>query len=280
MKEELCKEKSNFLKFLYGSILGRMLLKIFVNPIISKIIGIYMNSRFSRNMIVKFVKENNINLKEYEEKEYKSFNEFFTRKIKLEYRQIDMNEESFISPCDSKLLAYKIDEESTFQIKNSIYTVGEIINNEYIAKKYINGYCLIFRLCVDNYHRYCYIDDGVKTDNFHIKGKLHTVRPIASEFYKVYSRNSREYTLLHTKNFGTVIQTEIGAIGVGKINNFHREGKFKKGMEKGTFEYGGSTIVLFVEQDRIKILDEIIENSNKGIETPVKIGEKIAEKLN
>ena len=51
-------------------------------------------------------------------------------------------------------------------------------------------------------------------------------------------------------------------------------------MEKGTFEYGGSTIVLFVEQDRIKILDEIIENSNKGIETPVKIGEKIAEKLN
>ena len=50
------------------------------------------------------------------------------------------------------------------------------------------------------------------------------------------------------------------------------------GEEKGYFEYGGSTIVLLFEKDKITLDEEIINNSLNGFETYVKYGEKIGEK--
>lgn len=138
---------------------------------------------------------------------------------------------------------------------------------------------MIFRLCVDDYHRYCYIDNGIQTDNVHIKGELHTVNPIALEKYNIYKRNSREFTILHTDNFGDVVQIEVGAMLVGRIKNHHRNVyRFRKGEEKGMFEYGGSTVVLLFEKDMIEVNSGILENSAKGLETIVKYGAKIGRK--
>ena len=109
---------------------------------------------------IEYLKKNNIDLNEYEKKKYKSYNDFFTRKIKEEHRKIDMNKNNLIAPCDSKLTAYKINDDSVFKIKNSYYKVEDLLKNKSLAKKYKDGYCLIFRLCVDDYHRYCYIDNG------------------------------------------------------------------------------------------------------------------------
>lgn len=132
------------------------------------------------------------------------------------------------------------------------------------------------RLCVDDYHRYCYIDDGTKEENIFIPGVLHTVNPIALENYKIYSQNQREYTIMHTKNFGDVIQIEVGAMMVGKIVNYDGKTDIKRGEEKGKFLYGGSTIILLLNQN-IKIDDDIIKNTQDGAETIVKMGEKIGE---
>ena len=78
-----------------------------------------------------------------------------------------------------------------------------------------------------------------------------------------------------TDNFGEIIYIEVGALLVGKINNCNKN-NYNKGDEKGYFELGGSTIVILTS-DKIKIDDDIIEYSNKGIETKVKYGEKIGE---
>ena len=137
---------------------------------------------------------------------------------------------------------------------------------------------MIFRLCVDDYHRYCYIDDGEKEKNTFIKGVLYTVRPVALENYNIYKENSREYTILHTDNFGDVVHIEVGATIVGRIKNHHQEYKFTKGEEKGMFEFGGSTIVLLLEKDKVNIDKEILDNTKDGFETIVKIGEKIGTK--
>ena len=96
--------------------------------------------------------------------------------------------------------------------------------------------------------------------------------------YNFYKTNNREYTILNTDNFGLVVFVEVGAMGIGKIKNHHEEYKFKKGEEKGYFEFGGSTIVLLVKKNILKIDDDIINNSNHGIETIVKYGERIAKK--
>ena len=266
---------NGYLVFLYRNFFGRLLLKILTRPTISKIAGWVMDSRISTIAIKRFISKNNINIEEYEDKKYKSYNDFFTRKIKDECRQIDMDKKSLIAPCDSKLTVYKINDNSIFSIKNSYYKVEDLLKSKRLAKKYKDGYCLIFRLSVDDYHRYCYIDNGTKSANTSIKGVLHTVRPIALEKYNIYKENSREYTMLKTDNFGDVIQIEVGATLIGRIKNHHQEYKFSKGEEKGMFLFGGSTIVLLIEKDKVKIDEEILKNTKDGYETIVKIGEKI-----
>ena len=70
---------------------------------------------------------------------------------------------------------------------------------------------------------------------------------------------------------------EVGALLVGRIVNHHRKFKVFRGQEKGYFEFGGSTVVLLVKKDTVKIDADILENSAQGIETVVKYGEKIGE---
>ena len=266
-------KESKLLKFLYKTFIGRCLLKILTNPTISKLVGKLLETKLSTILIKNAIKKNDINILEYENKKYKSFNDFFVRKKKE--LVIDKNISNFISPCDSSLLVYKIKEGSRFEIKNSIYTVSNLIGDTNKAKEFENGYCLIFRLRTKDYHRYCYIDNGEKSKNTFIKGILHTVRPIAFENYKVFQTNSREWTLLRTENFDEIIQIEVGALLVGKIINYHQEHKFKKGEEKGRFEYGGSTIVVLIKKDKVIIDAEILKNSENDVETPVRIGQKI-----
>lgn len=269
-------DESKCVIFLYNTFLGRCLIKLISMPFVSKIVGSFLNTTLSKFKIKSFVSKNKIDLNLYEDKDYSSFNDFFTRKIKK--LDIDMNDKSFISPCDSKLSVYKINEDSVFDIKGSYYKVSDLLNNDKIYKKFIDGYALIFRLEATDYHRYIYIDDCNHDGSVYIKGELNTVRPIALEHYNIYKRNAREYTLLHTKNFGDVMQVEVGALLVGKINNFHESGGYKRGEEKGMFEFGGSTIVLLLEKDKVIIDKDILDNTLNNIETVVKCGEKIGKK--
>lgn len=267
------------LELLYRTTGGRLLLKVLTMPVISKTAGAFLDSPLSTFLIKPFIEKSGVNLSEYRRKNYKSFNDFFTRQIRPELRPIDFTENAVISPCDSKLTVYEINNKSIFKIKDSYYRIVDLLRNNFISRRYKGGYCMIFRLCVDDYHRYCYIDNGIKTDNVFIKGEFHTVNPIALEKYNIYKRNSREYTILHTENFGDVVQIEVGAMLVGRIKNHHWNMHcFAKGEEKGMFEYGGSTIVLLFEKDTISVDSNILANSAQGIETVVKYGEKIGIK--
>lgn len=270
-------EKQNILlKKLYGTVCGRVILKALTAPAVSKAAGVFMDSWLSVPLIKRFIKSSGIDTSQYVMKKFRSYNEFFTRRVKRGMRPIDRMPSHFISPCDSKLTVYKIGKSSVFRIKGSRYRVSDLIQNDFLAKRYEGGYCMIFRLEVDDYHRYCYIDSGTKTENTFINGELHTVNPIALEHYNIYKRNCREYTVLHTENFGDVVQVEVGAMMVGRIVNRHGAAEVVRGEEKGKFEFGGSTIVLLVQDDMIRIDDDILRNSAENIETVVKYGEKVA----
>ena len=272
------KGQAKSLSFLYTTKFGRTCLKFLVKPSVSKISGRFLNTHISSLMIKNFVKKNNIDMSEYEQRKFCSYNDFFTRKVLDDKRSIDMDKKAFISPCDAKLTVYSIDAASTFNIKDSYYTVKDLLGGNELYKEYQNGLCLIFRLAVDDYHRYCYIDNGTKTSNTFINGELHTVQPIALNNYNIYKRNCREYTILHTENFGDVVQIEVDALLVGKIVNFHNKYSFKKGEEKGMFEFGGSTIVVLVKKNTVNIDEDLINNTEMGLETIVKYGERIGTK--
>lgn len=273
-------DKDSFaVNFLYNSLPGRLLLSLLVRPTVSKFFGYLMDSSPSRWFIRIFIKRNNINMDEYKQVKYKSFNDFFTREIKRELRPFPANEYDLAAPSDGKLTAYPITKDSIFHIKNSAYSVSSLLQNDKLAKEFMNGVCLIFRLEPDDYHRYNYIDDGEILSCQKINGVLHTVRPISQQRYKIYTENAREYTVIQTKNFSKVIQMEVGALLVGRIVNQSVGRTVKRGDEKGMFEFGGSTIVMLFQNNSIRLNDAIYKNTNEDKETIVKMGYRIGEKM-
>ncbi len=269
-------ELSGMQKFLYNTGFGRVILKgLLVRPWVSKLAGWYMDGRLSAMHVSGFIRSNNIDMSDYPERKYRSFNDFFTRTVKDGARPVDNSPQALIAPCDARLSAYEIQPDSSFSIKGGRYTVAGLLRSEELAEQYEGGLCLIFRLAVDNYHRYCYIDSGSKEDNIFLRGCLHTVHPIALQVSDIYKENSREYTVLHTDNFDDVVQVEVGAMMVGRICNNHRHASFVRGEEKGRFEFGGSTIVLLLKKGRVQLDPEFLSNTARGLETAVKMGEAI-----
>ena len=258
------------LEFLYNNAFGRLFLGLAVSPFVSGIYG-RMNSRKSSvKKIPGFIEKQGIDMSEYEEREYESFNDFFTRKIRPEKRPIDMAKNVLISPADSKLLVYEIGDDTRMTVKGREYTADEILAES--AEEFKGGYALVFRLSVDNFHRYCFPDSGKVVQSKKIKGKLHTVSPISKD-HMIYKENSREVSILETDNFGKVAFVEVGALLVGRIVN-HEAGVFEKGQEKGYFEPGGSTVIMFVGRD-IEVDEDIMKQSAAGIETKVRYGERV-----
>lgn len=267
--------QDRFLSLLYGSAFGRILLKPLIRPEISKLAGNFLSTKLSCILIKPFIRNNNIDMTQFENVKYQSYNDFFSRKIREGARSIDTKATHFISPCDSKLTVLPITEDTRFTLKHTNYSVASLLKNGELAREYSGGYAFIFRLTVDDYHRYCYVDDGIKEGNIRIPGKFHTVNPIANDYFPIYKENTREYSILHSKHFGEIIMMEVGALLVGKIVNHHQESKVQRGQEKGFFQFGGSTVVLLTKADKVKVDKDILENSKDGIETIVKYGEKI-----
>ena len=278
-KKNTARKESSTLSFLYNNAFGRLILKLLTARWISKLAGAFLSSRASKFLIKKFVKGNNINLDDYESDNFKCFNDCFCRKIKDGLRPIDTTPKAFISPCDALLSAYRITPDTRLTIKGSIYSIEELVRDKELAAHYADGICLVFRLCVHHYHRYVYFDNGSKGENVFIKGKLHTVRPIALESAPVFKQNCREYTVMDTENFGKATQIEVGAMLVGKIKNHHGAYSFTRGEEKGTFLYGGSTVILLLEKDSAAVNEEFFITTEAGEETEVKMGQLLGKAL-
>lgn len=269
---------SKGLSFLYENLFGRIVLKCLTARWISVVAGKYLDSSMSKRLIPGFIKKNDIDMSQYVETEYPNFNEFFSRRIKPELRPIDENPNHLISPSDGYLSVYRIKDGLVMPIKQSQYAVSDLLKDETLAKEFDGGLCLVFRLCVHHYHRYSFADSGKIISSKYIPGKFHTVRPIALRNLPVFSENSRECTLIESDNFGKMVQTEVGAMLVGKIHN-HKIDTFKRGDEKGCFLYGGSTIVLLLQKDKVELPEWVYDSASDTLEIPVKMGQCIGHKI-
>ena len=271
--------QDKLLKKLYGSVLGRTFLKPLTAPWLSKVAGWFLSTGASRIFIKGFVRKHKIDLTQFESVKYRSYNEFFFRKIRPELRPVDMDPRHFISPCDSKLTVMPITPEGRFMLKHTEYTVASLLKNDQLAEEFTGGYAMVFRLTVDDYHRYCYSVDGEKAPNVFIPGKLHTVNPIANDYFPIYKENSREYTWVENPVFGKVLTVEVGALLVGKIVNHHGQTTVTRGQEKGYFQFGGSTVVVLIKAGKLRLDQELLDNSAAGLETVVRYGEGIGEAM-
>lgn len=267
--------QDRFLGMLYGHAAGRLLLRPMVSPAVSRLGGLFLDSKLSKMMIPAFIRSHAIDMSEFEPKEYSSYNDFFTRRLRPGARCVEEERGIFVSPCDSRLSVCRISQNHVFSVKNTSYTVESLLKSKKLARAYEGGYVWVFRLCVDDYHRYIYVDDGTVGRNVRIPGVFHTVNPAANDQFPIYKENTREYCLVRSDNFGAVIQMEVGAMLVGKIENHPVDGKVKRGQEKGNFAFGGSTVILMTRRGAVRPDRDILRNSAKGIETKVRLGERV-----
>ena len=175
------------------------------------------------------------------------------------------------------------------EIKGNFYSIEKILKApcpEFLK----GGTLLVFRLSLPDYHRYIFPARGKLLRTKKIKGRLDSVRKDAAHF-KAFSENKREISLLELSGMGKILHVEVGAMLVGHIHNHVKvesifdggvnkkrkrktEYRFQAGEEKGYFSLGGSTIVE-VLNDKIVIDDDLLENTKKGLETKLSIGERI-----
>lgn len=271
--------KQDSLHFLYKTELGRAISSSFFNKhLISKLYGRVVKSRQSVSLIQKFIKHYDIDVSEIKNPiaSFKCFNDFFIRELTDTARPIDENPDHLISPADSRLFVFDLAEKNNLPVKGYWYSLETLIKDKKLAKEYAGGWCFIYRLAPADYHRYCYIDNGEQEKVKRLRGVLHSVNPIAISVVKnLLSRNYRELTVLHTENFGKVLHLEVGALLVGKIVQRNAgTHNFRRGEEKGWFEYGGSTIIQIFKKESIVPDSDILEQTQNKVETLVKIGQR------
>lgn len=278
-----CVPGENFLKFLYYNPMGILPLNLVVRKkCLTSFYGKQMDSPNSKDKIEPFVTSHNINMNESKRKieDFKSFNDFFIRELQPSSRPIAMGENILTSPADGKILVFdNLKEPTNFFLKGDEFNLKEFLMDDSLAKKFEGGTLLIIRLAPVDYHRFHFPADGTISESKEISGYYYSVSPYAiRKNFRIYCENKREYSVLSTKNFGNIVMSEIGATMVGGIKQTYIPNSFvKKGDEKGYFYFGGSSCILLFEKGKVTIDRDIIDNSKKGIETKVMMGEKIGQ---
>ncbi len=269
-----------WLVWLYYNPIGELSLKTLVKrKFISSWYGSMMDSPKSADKIKPFVEAYDVDLSIAKKQDFISFNDFFTRELKTEARPVNMDSAVVVSPADGKVLAYEDVSKQDFIVKGYRFNVSEFLQDDGLARKYENGSLLIFRLCPTDYHRFHFPVSGSVSPATQISGDYYSVNPIAiKKMIQIFCENKREYVTISTREFGDVIMAEVGATMVGSIVQTYCGDRAVKGEEKGYFKFGGSSVVLLFEKDRVKIDDDLLINTEKHLETTIKIGEHVGKR--
>lgn len=280
IREKVPGEK--WLRWLYHNPAGRLGLEALVKKkILSSCYGWFMDSMESRKKIGPFIDALGIDMSEAVRpvRDYNSFNDFFIRELRPEARPVDLRREAVVSPADGRVMAFEgFKGLDTFFAKGQEFSLREFLQNQMLAEKYEGGTLMVIRLAPVDYHRFHFPAEGRPTLSRLINGSYYSVSPHAvKDMLKVYWENKREYCELRTEVAGDILLCEVGATMVGSIRQvYDPEQRVGKGQQKGWFKFGGSTVVMLFEKDKVRVDEDIIRNSISGYETSVKVGERVA----
>jgi phosphatidylserine decarboxylase len=270
------------IRFLYQTYFGRLLADRFLSRrLVSQVMGIYYSTPLSARLIQPFVQKFRIDMTEYEVRDFRSFNEFFTRHFRAGARPVTQAPDEMAAFAEGRYFGWdEISSQMTFPVKGSQMSIARILGSEEKAAAFLGGPVLLARLCPVDYHRFHFPDSGRISSHARMPGKLHSVNPSAiGARPDVFMTNERQVSILETTHFGKLAYVEVGALGVGKICQTHAvDDPFTRGSEKGYFEFGASTIILFGERGRWRPDPGILERTLDRMETLVRLGQCLAKK--
>ncbi len=274
-----------FLRLVYGDYFHFLASWISRNPWISRLYGYLQKTSSSRRKIVPFLKKFEVDPSEFLDSvnSFRSFNDFFIRKLKSDARPIAPGRDVAILPADARYLVYpNIEKADGFVVKGKKFSLEDFLGDRDLAERYAHGSMVIARLCPSDYHRFHFPCNCLPSAATSIQGHLYSVNPMAlCKNIGIFSENKRMITVLRTNQFGDVLFIEVGATCVGSIHQTYTPLEpYAKGDEKGYFSFGGSSLVLLFEPGKIQFDQDLIDASQEKMETRGLMGQTMGRALN
>jgi phosphatidylserine decarboxylase len=270
------------LRWVYQTALGQKLADLVLSKTwVSQVYGAYQSSGLSRRKIAPFIRTFEIKMEEFDRGPFSSFNDFFIRQFKSGARSFVQDQHRMAAFAEARYLAFeKIHLEQKFPVKGKFLNAEALLAGTHWVERFAEGPLLLARLCPTDYHRFHFPDSGKVIESFRLSGRLHSVNPLALQARNdIFATNERQVTILETQNFGTLAYIEVGALCVGKIVQTHSGSKsFGRGEEKGYFLFGGSTVIVLGEAGRWKPDADLLDQTQKGRETLVRLGDSVASR--
>lgn len=248
-------------------------------PAYDWLVAAYQNTHRSARQIEPFIRKNQIAMSEFEDVRYRSFAEFFDRRFRAGVRSFPTCADEMGAFAEARYFGWEaLDPAQKFPIKGQSLDIAKILGSEERAKPFIGGPVLLARLSPVDYHHVHYFDEGITIDNHRFGRRLWTVNWHALQNKpNILCVNERAVNILETKHFGRVAFAEIGALSVGRIVQTHPlNSPFKRGDRKSVFRFGGSAVAVFGERGRWQPSDDILQQTQVGVECLARLGETVA----
>ena len=284
-RNELCTERvygEKYLRWTYATAAGRLALWALVKrSVFSQWYGWRMDRPVSQSKVLPFISEFGLDPAEFADRpeEYRSFNDFFSRRLRPEARPIDSQAISLVFPVDGRHLCIPdLSATDGLFVKGQMFDLSELLNDDELTEQFRSGALLLSRLCPTDYHRFHFPADGTPGDVRLINGPLYSVNPIALRWnIRILAQNKRTITIMDTEDFGRVLLLEIGATNVGSIHQtYNPKTPVSKGDEKGFFRFGGSSTVTIFEPGRIRFDEDLVHHSSEHRELYARMGDRMA----
>ena len=241
-----------------------------------------------------FIKRYGVNMTEVADADiasYKSFNDFFTRPLRMGARPLARAD--FICPVDGAISQFgDIDDHHILQAKGHRFTVTDLVGGDMqLAAKFRHGGFANLYLSPSDYHRVHMPCDGILTRMIYVPGALFSVNPAtARRVPNLFARNERVVCVFESPAHGTFAMVLVGATIVGSIAmtwhgvvNAKRTNTpsdrtypdhrlcLKQGEEMGRFLLGSTIVMLFRQTG-------IVFNKEWAPERSVQLGEMMGNR--
>lgn len=269
------------LRFVYENPLGRLALWALVRrAVFSRLYGWWMDHPWSRGKIPEFLERYEVDPAEFLDppESFRTFNEFFFRKLRPEARPVDPSPEVVTFPADGRHLAFPdFSAADGLLVKGQSFSLAELLGDRDLAARYAQGTLVLSRLCPTDYHRFHFPVAGTPGEPREIKGDLFSVNPIAlRRNIDIFTRNQRVVNQIESEHHGLVTMVEVGATMVGGICYTYQPGeRVEKGAEKGYFRFGGSSTLTLFEPGRIELDADLRDCSARRIELYARFGDRL-----
>lgn len=273
------------LRWAYEKPLGRLTNWAFARRAwLARLYGAWMSSPATRDKIPLFIEKFGLDPVEFAKRpeEFTSFNDFFIRKLKPGARPLEGGADTVTFGADGRHLGFQdASQADGVFVKGQKWDIAAFLGDAELARIYARGSLVLSRLCPVDYHRFHFPADGTPGSPRWLPGTLWSVNPIALRQKLGYLwENKRAVTVLETTRLGKVLLLEIGATNVGSIHETYTPGRpVARGDEKGYFAFGGSATATIFEPGRVKLAEDLVEQTRQGRELYARMGSKMATKV-